>query len=177
MGVDPGSRVTGFGLIEVKNNQMKSISHGVIVLDEETFPERITALGEHFRQLLVKYQPHQVVLEKIFMGKNADSAFKLGHARGVLMYEAMRAKAQVFEYATRVVKKGITGNGGADKTQVQAVIQALLGIKKIDKIDASDALAMACYHAEFVRREMIMSQAQSTTQIYKPKKSAQGLDL
>jgi len=157
MGVDPGSRIAGFGVIQIVGSELRHLNHGVVALDAEMpFAERMTELGKAFRELMLKYQPQEVVIEKIFLGKNADSAFKLGHARGVIMYEAGLAEAKVFEYATRVVKKSVTGNGGAEKTEVQAVLQALLGLRTIQRVDASDALAMACHHAfELKKRKLI----------------------
>ena len=97
--------------------------------------------------LMKKYKPQQVSVEKIFLGKNADSAFKLGHARGVSMYESAKGGAEIFEYATRVVKKGIVGTGAADKDQVKMAVMRLLNLKAIQQIDASDALALAVFHA------------------------------
>lgn len=180
MGVDPGSRLTGFGVIAMETKgrgdiRLEHLSHGVIVLDEETFAERIHALGQHFREVLAKYKPQHVVLEKIFLGKNADSAFKLGHARGVLMYEAKCTAAVVSEYATRVVKKSVTGNGGADKEQVQAVLQMLLKIPKIQRLDASDALAMAFHHCEILRRDQLLKQPIKASE--KDMKIGKGLGL
>jgi len=161
LGVDPGSRITGFGLIRVgRGGQLEHVSHGVIVMDTDAgFPKRMLQLGTAFQELMQKYQPDSVAIEKIFLGKNADSAFKLGHARGVVMYEAARGGASVFEYATRLVKKGVTGDGGASKEQVQAVLQALLRLPKIDRLDASDALAMACHHAYEMQKQQLVRRA------------------
>lgn len=161
LGVDPGSRITGFGLIRVgRGGQLEHVAHGVIMMDTDAgFPERMMQLGSAFREIMEKYQPTQVSIEKIFLGKNADSAFKLGHARGVVMYEAVRSGAQVFEYATRLVKKGVTGDGGASKEQVQAVLKAILRLPKIDRLDASDALAMACHHAYAVQKQQLVRRA------------------
>lgn len=154
LGIDPGSRITGFGVVEInddltaKDFAVSHRSHGVIVLDpKQEFPERMKELGLALETLLAKYKPQQVVIEKIFLGKNADSAFKLGHARGVAMYEAAKISAKVIEYATRVVKKGIVGNGGANKEDVQSCLQRLLKIKAIERLDASDALALATFQA------------------------------
>lgn len=159
LGVDPGSRITGFGLVRVhRGGELEHVSHGVIVMSGEAeFPQRMLELGSAFRELMEKYRPRDVAIEKIFLGKNADSAFKLGHARGVAMYEAVRGGAEVFEYATRLVKKGVTGNGGASKEQVQAVLKALLRLQKIDRLDASDALAMACHHAYAIHQRQLVS--------------------
>ena len=83
----------------------------------------------------------------------------MGHARGVVMYEAGLGSASVVEYATRVVKKGVTGNGGASKEDVQAILQAILNIKSIQRIDASDALAMACHHAFELKKKAVLERA------------------
>ena len=162
LGVDPGSRITGFGVVRVENGRVEHINHGVIVMDgDDSFPVRMKELGSAFREVMEKYRPQQVVIEKIFLGKNADSAFKLGHARGVVMYEAGMGDAEVYEYATRVVKKGVTGNGGSSKEDVQAVLKAILNIKVINRIDASDALAMACHHAFEIKKKAILQRAVS----------------
>lgn len=148
IGIDPGSRITGFGVVESNYGVLKHLHHGVFKLSaKEDIPYRLHELGTQLRELYSHFQPHSVVIEKIFLGKNADSAFKLGHARGVCMYEASLSGAQVFEYSTREVKKGVTGTGGAEKEQVALMMQKLLQIPQIEKIDASDALAMAYYHA------------------------------
>ncbi len=127
---------------------LKAIDFGVLKFDEKIpLAERLLSIGQGVRELFEKFQPNHLSLEKIFLGKNADSAFKMGHARGVIIYEALKAQAEVFEYATRVVKKGITGSGGADKDHVRLVIQNRLGLAPLKSLDASDALAMACFHA------------------------------
>ncbi len=161
LGVDPGSRITGFGLIRWDNERIEHITHGVIVMEnKESFAGRIIELGMSFREIMNKYRPDEVVIEKIFLGKNADSAFKLGHARGVVMYEAGALGAEVYEYATREVKKGVTGNGGASKEDVQFVLQSLLKLKSIQRIDASDALAMAVHHSFEKKKKKILGQLQ-----------------
>jgi crossover junction endodeoxyribonuclease RuvC len=152
LGIDPGSRITGFGIIKVSGTgnaaRISHLTHGVIQMEaKEAFPLRMKELGAGMEHILQKYKPDQVVIEKIFLGKNADSAFKLGHARGVTLYESAKFGSEVIEYATRLVKKGITGNGGASKEEVQACLQRLLNIKAITRIDASDALALATFHA------------------------------
>lgn len=152
LGIDPGSRITGFGVLKVSGKgssaRIQHVSHGVIQMNpKESFPLRMKDLGAGMEQILRKYQPDHVVIEKIFLGKNADSAFKLGHARGVSLYESAKAGAEVIEYATRLVKQGIAGTGSASKEDVQVCLQRLLNIKAISRIDASDALALAAFHA------------------------------
>lgn len=168
LGIDPGSRVTGFGVLKLEAGNISHVAHGVLVLDKATddFVGRMVELGLGLRELLQKYQPSELALEKIFLGKNADSAFKLGHARGVVMYESGLASAQVFEYATRIVKKSVSGNGGAEKQEVQAVLQALLKIPNISKLDASDALALAYHHAMEIQKRQLLQRV-----------SAQGVNL
>ncbi len=156
VGIDPGSRVTGFGIIEqgseFKETSLRSLSYGVIDLDEKAdFPTRTKELGQSLEKLFAQFRPKTVVIEKIFLGRNADSAFKLGHARGVVMYQAACFNCEVFEYATRVVKKGITGKGSSSKDEVQVLVARQLGLKKIQRLDASDALALAFYHASRAR--------------------------
>jgi crossover junction endodeoxyribonuclease RuvC len=148
LGIDPGSRVAGFGVIRCAGEDVQYVSHGSLVLPvNATFAERLFSLGEELTQIYQRYQPHITVIERIFLGKNADSAFRLGHARGVCLYHAARAQSEVIEYATRSVKKGITGNGGADKTLVQTLLMAQFGLSCDSDLDASDALALAVYHA------------------------------
>lgn len=148
LGVDPGSLFTGFGAVRATSSGVSFLSFGVIAPPKElSFVERIGVIADEYEMLLEKINPDVTVIEKVFLGKNADSAFKLGHARGVAVAATVRAGSEVVEYATRVVKKGITGNGGATKEQVQVVLAALLGIKKAVRADASDALALAYYHA------------------------------
>lgn len=155
LGIDPGSRFLGFAVLEVTSTQplvMKALEYGVLKFNaEEQLSTRLLEIGEGVRDLIKSYKPDHVSLEKIFLGKNADSAFKMGHARGVVLYEALKAGCEVYEYATRVVKKGITGNGGAEKEHVRLVVQNLLKLPPVKSLDASDALAMACFHATQLR--------------------------
>lgn len=151
LGIDPGSRFLGFAALQVHQVRplvMKPIEYGVLKFDsQENLSQRLLEIGDGIRDLMQTYKPDHVSLEKIFLGKNADSAFKMGHARGVVIYEALKAEVDVYEYATRAVKKGITGKGSAEKEHVRLVLQNLLKLPPIKSLDASDALAMACFHA------------------------------
>jgi crossover junction endodeoxyribonuclease RuvC len=156
LGIDPGSQVTGFGVVETSESRIQHVGHGVIKLNpNDDFHLRMKELGEGLLEVLLKYSPEQVVIEKIFLGKNADSAFKLGHARGVAIYEAAKQNCQIFEYATRVVKKGMSGTGAASKEEVQSCLQRLLKIKAISRLDASDALALAVFQAYQVTNPLL----------------------
>lgn len=152
LGIDPGSRFLGYAVLSVESSKMKPIDYGVLKFDPEiALTERLQSIGLGVRELFEKYKPDHLSLEKLFLGKNADSAFKMGHARGVVIYESLLANCQVYEYATRVVKKGITGNGGAEKEHVRLVVRNMLQIGPVKSLDASDALAMACFHATQLR--------------------------
>jgi crossover junction endodeoxyribonuclease RuvC len=149
LGVDPGSRVTGFGVVRTDGESViQVLSFGVIAPPLNlSFHERIGIIASEFEILIERLQPQIAVIERVFLGKNADSAFKLGHARGVVVAAAARTGCGVVEYATRAVKQGITGNGNASKEQVQTVLFAALGISEKTASDASDALALAFFHS------------------------------
>lgn len=149
IGIDPGSRVAGYGLIRLDNGDLKHVAHGVFKLPlDGKFEARLLSLRNQLSELLARYQPQIGVVERIFLGKNADSAFKLGHARGICLGELAFAGTEVVEYATRQVKKGVTGNGGATKEQVGMLVAASLSIRLAQNLpeDATDALALAYYH-------------------------------
>lgn len=164
LGIDPGSRFLGYAAISVLNGNMQAIDYGVLKFDPNIkLNERLEIIGLGVRELFQKFKPDHLSLEKIFLGKSADSAFKLGHARGVVVYEALLAGCEVHEYATRVVKKGITGNGGSEKEHVRLVVQNILKIGPIASLDASDALAMACFHATQLRVNKLMNRKAQVT--------------
>lgn len=148
LGIDPGSQFTGFGAVRTDGRRVELVDCGVIAPPAKLpFNERIAIIASEIESLLHRIRPQATVIERIFLGKNADSAFKLGHARGIAVASAIRAGSEVVEYASRAVKKGVTGNGAASKEQVQLVLFAALGIKGRAPMDASDALALAFHHA------------------------------
>lgn len=152
LGVDPGSLFTGFGALRINaDGELHVVSCGVIQPPHKLeFNERIGIIASEFEFLLEKLQPEVTVIERVFLGKNADSAFKLGHARGITVAASIRAGCEVVEYATRAVKKGITGSGSATKEQVQIVLYSALGLAGKTRADASDALALAYHHARIL---------------------------
>lgn len=151
LGIDPGSRHTGYGLVAVDGDNIRHVDHGVIHLKESwTLPERLRCLQIELHNLYTRHDVHTTVVEKIFFGKNADSAFKLGHARGVCLLVAAQHGAGVEEYAARYVKKCVTGSGAASKDHVQMVVFNLLRLSTAGgkvQMDASDALSLAITHA------------------------------
>lgn len=147
IGLDPGTLKMGYGVLQMDADKVTYLDSGTMTLNtKEVLGSRLSALGDKLDDLFQKYQPDHVVLEKVFFGKNPDSAFKLGMAFGLAFYKAHHRKCQVFEYATRKVKKAVAGSGSADKIQVRTFVQNILKIKDIKMLDTSDALAVALCH-------------------------------
>ena len=149
LGIDPGTVNLGWGFIEVnKKLQCQRVEHDCFNMPGKmSFFERLHGLSDCLAELVACYQPDVAVIEKIFLGKNVDSAFKLGHIRGACAVRCREAGAEVVEYTPRTVKKQITGTGSADKLIVQKFLYQQLAIKPSGKsLDASDALALAFCH-------------------------------
>lgn len=144
IGIDPGIRNTGWGIISNFENKLQHIDHGVIVpITEGSDASRLFFISSHLDKILNIYKPSLAVIEKIFVSASGESALKLGMARGVaLNVIASKKNIIIKELAARFVKKAITGSGAADKNQIKFMIEKLLG-KRVDKLDASDALAIA----------------------------------
>jgi crossover junction endodeoxyribonuclease RuvC len=161
LGLDPGTQFVGFAALAVEKNEFIVLGHGVLIPDHPASNAslRILELGQSFKEILKKYKPQDVVIEKSFFHKNADTAFKLGQSRGVYIYESMLFGATVAEYATRVVKKSVTGNGGADKMMVDQALRNLLPISGFNSYDASDAMALAYHHALELKKAALFSQS------------------
>ena len=146
LGIDPGSRFTGFGIIDVKGDQSDIVRHGVIKAGSGAFPERLGIIFSGLCDLISEYQPEQAAIETVFVSHNAGSALKLGQARGAAMCAAISRGLSVFEYSPRSIKQAIVGRGGADKVQVQHMVGVLLQLKDKPSEDAADALAVALCH-------------------------------
>jgi crossover junction endodeoxyribonuclease RuvC len=148
LGIDPGSHFTGYGLVQEVDGVLRCIAFGVLEgAKKDALPQRLATIGQGLQEIFHQYKPTAVAIEKTFFAKNADSATKLGQARGVCLYEAARAGAPIFEYAPTEIKASIVGHGRAPKEQVQFVVQALLGLPPMARFDMSDALALAIHHA------------------------------
>jgi crossover junction endodeoxyribonuclease RuvC len=147
LGIDPGSRKTGFGLIDINGGRAVYVTSGVIRVPEVGLPERLKVIFDSITQLTSQYAPDQLAIEQVFMAKNASSALKLGQARGAAITAAVAAGLPVFEYEARKVKQSVVGQGGADKSQVQHMVKVLLRLPATPQEDAADALAVALCHA------------------------------
>ena len=148
LGLDPGLRKTGWGMIAVDGNRLVHIAHGVIAPGETLpFSERLLFLFEGVCRIIELHAPHEAAIEETFMTANGSSTLKLGHARAAAMIAPARAGLLVAEYAAKVVKKAVVGTGGADKDQVAFMIARLLPTAGSPTADAADALAVAIAHA------------------------------
>jgi crossover junction endodeoxyribonuclease RuvC len=158
LGVDPGSRLTGYGILDIKGNRVSHVAHGTIRLNHgssKTLPldYRLFVLYENLIEIIEKYQPQVLSLEKIFFAKNVFSAFQLGQTRGVILLMGAKYSMDLAEYNPTEVKRAVVGQGRADKEQVQKMIQLLLGVKGFETADSSDALAIAMCHAQLYQTQ------------------------
>jgi len=143
LGIDPGSRITGYGIID---SPRKYVASGTIRLEALAMPERLTTIYDDLTTIIQKYEPNCVVIEQVFFYKNAQSALKLGYARGVAMLAAKKALCSVFEYTPRAMKQAVTGHGNASKEDIQTMVQNMLHLSGRPTVDAADALGLAICH-------------------------------
>ena len=147
LGIDPGSRITGYGLVEQVGNRLVHIDNGAIFTDAAAdFPGRLKKIFDGLLDVVARYKPDQVAVENIFFATNPQSALKLGQARGAAVVAAVHCGLPVFEYSALQVKQAVVGQGRAEKEQVQKMLKILLGLPEIAQADASDALAVAVCH-------------------------------
>ncbi len=148
IGIDPGTRITGYGVVEKIGNRLVHIDNGAIYTRSDApLSERLQTIYSELCRVITDYSPALMAVERIFVAKNALSALKLGHARGVAMLAGVNAELPVAEYTAVEVKKAVVGYGKAAKPQVQQMVKVLLNLPEIAQEDASDALAVAICHA------------------------------
>ena len=148
LGIDPGTNIMGYGLIQIMGNKLSMIAFGVLKLNKyEDHPLRLKIIFEKTLSLIEQYKPDELAIEAPFFGKNVQSMLKLGRAQGVAIAAALYRTIPIFEYSPRKIKQSITGKGSASKEQVAAMLQRLLVLDEIpDNLDATDALAAAVCH-------------------------------
>lgn len=151
MGIDPGSRCTGYGIIWTDKAQQGLVVHGFIRCEQEHLSERLYYIHEQLSDIIMQYQPHESAIEQVFTCKNPQSAIKLGQARGAALTALAKYGLPVSEYSARTIKKSTVGYGAAEKTQVQHMVRALLKLTTTPQADAADALAIAICHAYHYR--------------------------
>lgn len=146
LGIDPGSRITGYGLIRQQGSRVEYVASGCIRLQGDELAGRLKQVFDGVSEIINQYQPDSFAIEQVFMAKNADSALKLGQARGAAIVAATCANLPVAEYSARQIKQAVVGKGSADKSQVQHMVCHLLKLKASPQADAADALAVALCH-------------------------------
>ncbi len=154
LGVDPGTRVAGWGVLECAGNVSKLLACGVVRTKGPSMEVRLREVRDGLADVMRTYTPAAVAIERPFFGKSASSALTVGMARGVALLVAADSGVQVYEYAPAVVKKAVVGNGNAAKEQVAAMVQVILGVRELGvAADATDALAVALAHAHRATHE------------------------
>lgn len=148
LGIDPGLRFTGWGIIEADGNRLRHLEDGVIATDSAVaVPARLKALHDALTELLMRLHPDEAAIEETYVNRNGTATLKLGYARGVALLAPALAGVPVAEYGAKSVKMAVVGTGGADKTQVEMMVRRLLPGAMIRRPDAADALAVAICHA------------------------------
>ena len=147
LGIDPGSRHTGYGVIEQVGNRSRALAFGTISTSGAEMAPRLGTIFAGLCEVMSAHRPEEVSIEKVFMARNPDSALKLGQARGAALTAVVQSGVPVFEYSARQVKEAVVGRGGAEKVQVAERVKHLLGLEKRPQEDAADALAIALCHA------------------------------
>ena len=147
LGIDPGLRVTGFGVLDKEGQQLHYVASGCIKTPDGELPERLKVILDSLGEMIAQHRPQQVAVEKVFVNVNPQSTLLLGQARGAAICAAVLANLPVAEYTALQVKQAVVGNGHAEKEQVQLMVQRLLKLSGIPSPDAADALACAICHA------------------------------
>lgn len=152
LGVDPGTLITGYGVIERKNGKFKLLEYNVVKnRSDRSMPLRLKAIYSTLCDVINRFHPDEFAIETAFYGKNAQSALKIGHARGVSILAAVNHEIPTAEYSPREIKKAVVGNGAASKEQVEFMVKSILRLRETPKFyDASDALAVALCHYQRV---------------------------
>lgn len=158
LGIDPGSRITGYGIIRQSGRQLTYLGSGCIRTKVDDLPSRLKYIYSGVSEIITQFQPDLFAIEQVFMARNADSALKLGQARGAAIVAAVNHDLPVFEYAARQVKQTVVGNGGAEKSQVQHMVRSLLKLPASPQADAADALAIAITHCHITQNSIRMSE-------------------
>ncbi len=149
LGVDPGSRLTGYGVIKQQGRSFQYLGSGCIKATAQgnDLAQRLQIIFAGISELIIQYQPDMFAIEQVFMAKNPDSALKLGQARGAAIVAATNTGLSIWEYSARQIKQSVVGTGAADKTQVQHMVKSILKLAATPQADAADALAVALCHA------------------------------
>ncbi|MDO4582182.1 MAG: crossover junction endodeoxyribonuclease RuvC [Bacillota bacterium] len=161
MGLDPGTAITGYGVIEAAAGKYRALSYGCLRTDSKlAMPQRLLSLYQQLAALIQEHQPEQIAVEQLFFNKNITTAVPVGQARGVLLLCAAQQGIALAEYTPLEVKQALTGYGRADKQQIQYMISRLLNIETPKPDDAADALAIAITHAHYYQGKKLRGEVE-----------------
>jgi len=153
LGIDPGSHITGYGVIDKKGNYLRHIIHGEVKPRKDSLLSTVLSfIYQRLSEVIVENSPQAIALENIFYGKNVRSLIQQAHVRGVIIFAGAGKGIPVFEYSPLEVKKAVVGYGRAEKRQVQIMVKAILKLPALPPADAADALAVAICHANFLKQ-------------------------
>ena len=157
IGVDPGTAITGWGVVEGDGDDLKMVAGGVITTAADTpLPERLQIIYRELTEIVKQWQPDLAAIEELFFSKNAKTALAVGHGRGAAMLALANANLPITEYKPLEVKQAVSGHGGADKKQIQQMVKLLLSLEDVPRPDdAADALAIAICHLHSARLRML----------------------
>ena len=156
LGIDPGSHITGYGVIDKKGNYLRHIIHGEVKPKKDSLLSTVLiSIYQNLSEVIVENSPQAIALENIFYGKNVRSLIKQAHVRGVIIFAGADKDIPVFEYSPLEVKKAVVGYGRAEKRQVQVMVKAILKLPTLPPADAADALAVAICHANFLKEQSV----------------------
>ena len=147
MGIDPGSRITGYGVIDTDGFRHQHVCSGHLSIKGDELWQKLGMIFSEISELIERWQPDCMAIEQVFVKQNVDSALKLGQARGAAICAGANAGLHVGEYTPRAIKKAVTGHGGAEKSQIQQMMQILLKLETMPQSDEADALAISVCHA------------------------------
>ena len=184
LGVDPGTRLTGYGCIDQLTNKIHHVTHGTLrVLDPNAanlapLEDRLLLIYEGLSKIIQEFKPDVLVVERVFFAKNANSALKLGQARGAILLTGKIHSLSIAEYSAKEVKRAVVGNGQADKQQVASIVQLLVGKQVFETFDASDGLALAICHAQLLQtKNKFRAADELALQFFSKKRSKKKLSL
>lgn len=156
LGIDPGSHITGYGIIDKQGNYLRHVAHGEIKSKKESlFSAMLVSIYQQLSEVIAQTEPQAIALENIFYGKNVRSLIKQAQVRGVAIFSGADKGIPVFEYSPLEIKKAVVGYGRAEKRQVQVMVKAILKLPELPPADAADALASAICHANFFKGKSI----------------------
>jgi crossover junction endodeoxyribonuclease RuvC len=158
LGIDPGSRVTGYGIVELTGALTRPVAWGGIQTDGD-HSDRLKQIFSEVGNLVEQHLPDEIAIERVFVHRNADSALKLGQARAAALCATFGRTMPIHEYSPRAIKKALVGNGSAEKAQVEYMVKVILGLRDRMKADAADALAVAICHAHARSARQLMAKA------------------